>query len=118
MYQESLQKLGPSTDFPATQLHFETYELLKKVDDLSLKIIRNFSPSAASKLFDQEIREAVRDLLKPCWSFLSRKLEVYMTNDFDRFLFSCCKSMDMVKMFRANIYILFLYEPVISNSKK
>lgn len=41
-------------------MHFETYELLKKVDDLSLKVIKNFSPSAASKLFDQEIREAVR----------------------------------------------------------
>ncbi|XP_038887624.1 probable transmembrane GTPase FZO-like, chloroplastic [Benincasa hispida] len=58
VYQESLQKLWPSIVFPATQMHFETYELLKKVDDLSLKVIKNFSPSAASKLFDQEIREA------------------------------------------------------------
>lgn len=46
--------------FPATQMHFEMYESLKKVDDLSLKVIKNFSPTAASKLFDQEIREAVR----------------------------------------------------------
>ena len=41
-------------------MQFGTYELLKKVDDQSLKVIKNFSPSAASKLFDQEIREAVR----------------------------------------------------------
>lgn len=60
MYQESLKKLWPSIVFPATQMHFEMYESLKKVDDLSLKVIKNFSPTAASKLFDQEIREAVR----------------------------------------------------------
>ncbi|KAG7036365.1 putative transmembrane GTPase FZO-like, chloroplastic [Cucurbita argyrosperma subsp. argyrosperma] len=58
VYQESLQKLWPSIVFPATQVQFGTYELLKKVDDQSLKVIKNFSPSAASKLFDQEIREA------------------------------------------------------------
>ncbi|CAK9323460.1 unnamed protein product [Citrullus colocynthis] len=57
VYQESLQKLWPSIVFPATQVHFEMYESLKKVDDLSLKVINNFSPTAASKLFDQEIRE-------------------------------------------------------------
>ena len=60
MYQESLEKLWPSIVFPTTEMPSETYELLKKVDDLSLKVIKNFSPSAASKLFNQEIREAVR----------------------------------------------------------
>ncbi|KAG7011236.1 putative transmembrane GTPase FZO-like, chloroplastic, partial [Cucurbita argyrosperma subsp. argyrosperma] len=58
MYQESLEKLWPSIVFPTTEMPSETYELLKKVDDLSLKVIKNFSPSAASKLFNQEIREA------------------------------------------------------------
>lgn len=56
-------------------MHLETYELLKKVDDLSLKVIKNFSPSAASKLFDQEIREAVRVSSKAIPVILSWKLE-------------------------------------------
>lgn len=38
---------------------YETYELLRKVNETSLRAIENFSASAASKLFEQEIREVV-----------------------------------------------------------
>lgn len=40
-------------------MHFETYELLKKLDRISLSVIENFGAGAASKLFEQEIREVV-----------------------------------------------------------
>ncbi len=40
-------------------MHLETYELLKKLDRSSLRVVENFSASAASKLFEQEIREVV-----------------------------------------------------------
>lgn len=40
-------------------MNLENYEMLRKGDELSLRMIENFSASATSKLFEQEIREAV-----------------------------------------------------------
>lgn len=40
-------------------MQLETYELLRTVDELSVRAIENFSATAASKLFEQEIREVV-----------------------------------------------------------
>ncbi|KAF4370133.1 hypothetical protein F8388_007274 [Cannabis sativa] len=57
LYKESFEKRWPSFDYPNSQLHFETFESLKKVDELSLGVVRNFSGPAASKLFEQEVRE-------------------------------------------------------------
>ncbi|XP_021653149.2 probable transmembrane GTPase FZO-like, chloroplastic isoform X2 [Hevea brasiliensis] len=57
LYQESFEKRWPSFVNSNTQMHLETYELLEKVDDASLKVIENFSAGAASKHFEQEIRE-------------------------------------------------------------
>lgn len=37
----------------------ETFKSLKKANELSLGVIREFRGTAASKLFDQEIREVV-----------------------------------------------------------
>ncbi|XP_021653150.2 probable transmembrane GTPase FZO-like, chloroplastic isoform X3 [Hevea brasiliensis] len=59
LYQESFEKRWPSFVNSNTQMHLETYELLEKVDDASLKVIENFSAGAASKHFEQEIRELV-----------------------------------------------------------
>lgn len=58
LYKESFAKRWPSLISPNAQMHLETYELVKQVD-LSLKVIENFSAGAASKLFEQEIREVV-----------------------------------------------------------
>ncbi|KAJ9171956.1 hypothetical protein P3X46_015250 [Hevea brasiliensis] len=57
LYKESFEKRWPSFIISNTQMHLETYELLEKVDDLSLKVIESFSAGAASKLFEEEIRE-------------------------------------------------------------
>ncbi|PON55284.1 Thiamine phosphate synthase [Parasponia andersonii] len=57
LYKESFEKRWPSFVYPSSQLHFGTFESLKKVDELSLGVVRNFSGPVASKLFEQEIRE-------------------------------------------------------------
>lgn len=59
LYQESFEKRWPSIVFPNSQLHLQTLESLKKLNELSLQVIQDFSGTAASKLFDQEIREVV-----------------------------------------------------------
>ncbi|XP_031263788.1 probable transmembrane GTPase FZO-like, chloroplastic [Pistacia vera] len=56
-YKESFENRWPSLVFPKTQLQLETYDLVTKVDEVSLKVVENFSASATSKLFEQEIRE-------------------------------------------------------------
>lgn len=58
VYKESFENRWSSFVRPNRQLHFETFESLRKVNELGLGVIRNFSGPAASKLFDQEIREA------------------------------------------------------------
>ncbi|KAK9282279.1 hypothetical protein L1049_005193 [Liquidambar formosana] len=60
LYKESFEKRWPSFFYPDNQVQletYETYELLRKVNETSLRAIENFSASAASKLFEQEIRE-------------------------------------------------------------
>lgn len=59
LYKESFEKRWPSFVYPNSQLHLETLESSKKVNELSLGVIQDFSGTAASKLFDQEIREVV-----------------------------------------------------------
>lgn len=59
LYKESFERKWPLFVYPHNQVGLETHELLKKGDELSLKALENFSTSAASKLFDQEIREVV-----------------------------------------------------------
>lgn len=59
LYKKSFEKRWPSFVYPNSQLHLETLESLKKVNELSLGVIQDFSGTAASKLFDQEIREVV-----------------------------------------------------------
>ncbi|KAF7804755.1 putative transmembrane GTPase FZO-like, chloroplastic [Senna tora] len=56
-YKESFEKRWPSLINANSQIDFETYELLKKVDQAGSEVIENFSSSAASKSFEQEIRE-------------------------------------------------------------
>ncbi|KAF3436303.1 hypothetical protein FNV43_RR23395 [Rhamnella rubrinervis] len=57
LYKESFEKRWPSFVYPNSQLHLETLESLKKVNEHSLGVIQDFSGTAATKLFDQEIRE-------------------------------------------------------------
>ncbi|XP_062144276.1 probable transmembrane GTPase FZO-like, chloroplastic isoform X1 [Alnus glutinosa] len=57
LYKDSFEKRWPSYVYPNTQVHLETYESLQKLDRISLRVIENFSVSAATKLFEQEIRE-------------------------------------------------------------
>ena len=42
-----------------SQMNFDKYELVKKVDQAGGQLIENFSGSAASKSFEQEVREIV-----------------------------------------------------------
>lgn len=44
-------------------MHSDTYELMGKGEEVSLQVVKNFSPSAAAKLFEQEVRELVSSLL-------------------------------------------------------
>ncbi|ONH93596.1 hypothetical protein PRUPE_8G241300 [Prunus persica] len=55
MYAETFEKRWSSFVYPHRQVHLETS--LEKVNELSLKVIEGFSTNAASKLFEQEIRE-------------------------------------------------------------
>ncbi|WJZ90194.1 hypothetical protein VitviT2T_009357 [Vitis vinifera] len=57
LYKESFERKWPLFVYPHNQVGLETYELLRKGDELSLKALENFSAGAASRLFDQEIRE-------------------------------------------------------------
>ncbi|XP_059660506.1 probable transmembrane GTPase FZO-like, chloroplastic [Cornus florida] len=57
LYKESFEKRWPSLFDPHNKFQWETSELLTRKYDLSVKVIENFSASAASKLFEQEIRE-------------------------------------------------------------
>ncbi|XP_057966561.1 probable transmembrane GTPase FZO-like, chloroplastic isoform X2 [Malania oleifera] len=56
LYEESFEKRWPSFVYPHNQGHLGTCDI--RNNELSLKVIENFSVSAASKLFEQEIREA------------------------------------------------------------
>ncbi|XWS36292.1 hypothetical protein CRYUN_Cryun20dG0073200 [Craigia yunnanensis] len=53
-----LRKDGHPLPTQKKQYRLETFDLLRKLDQLSLRVIENFSASAASKLFEREVREA------------------------------------------------------------
>lgn len=56
---ESFEKRWSSLIHENSQMSFETYELLKKGDQAGYRVIENFSSSAVSKSFEQEVREMV-----------------------------------------------------------
>ncbi|KAH6793946.1 FZO-like protein [Perilla frutescens var. hirtella] len=58
LYKESFEKRWPSV-FPSIQSQLESSELLRTKHELGGAVIRDFSAAAASKLFEQEIREAL-----------------------------------------------------------
>lgn len=59
LYKESFEKRWPSFIVPSLQSQFEASELLKTKHEVGIKVIEDFSAAAASKLFEQEIREVV-----------------------------------------------------------
>lgn len=56
---ESFEKRWPTLVNSHSQMPSETYGLLGKGKELSLEVVKNFSPSAAANLFEQELREVV-----------------------------------------------------------
>ncbi|OMO77707.1 Thiamine phosphate synthase [Corchorus capsularis] len=56
LYKESFERRWPSLAY-SDKHQLQTYDLLRKLDQLSLKVIENFSAKAASKLFEREVRE-------------------------------------------------------------
>jgi len=59
LYKESFEKRWSSLIHENSQKNSETYELLKKGDQAGYQVIENFSSSAVSKSFEQEVREMV-----------------------------------------------------------
>ncbi|KAJ8899434.1 hypothetical protein K2173_018408 [Erythroxylum novogranatense] len=57
LYKESFSRRWPSFTDPNPHMYLDTYDSLKKVDELSLRLIEDFNVDVASKLFEQEIRE-------------------------------------------------------------
>ncbi|GLU03520.1 hypothetical protein SLE2022_207140 [Rubroshorea leprosula] len=58
LYMESFESKWPTLVHSDKSNHLETYDLLRKLGQFSLRVIENFSANAASKQFDQEIRQA------------------------------------------------------------
>ncbi|KAL8548348.1 hypothetical protein ACS0TY_007609 [Phlomoides rotata] len=58
LYKETFEKRWPSV-FPSIQSHLEASELLRTKHEQGVAVIGDFSASAASKLFEQEIRETL-----------------------------------------------------------
>ncbi|KAI4340219.1 hypothetical protein MLD38_025079 [Melastoma candidum] len=56
-YRESLDRRWPSPQHSNSVMTLESYAALGKSDELSLKAVGNVSPTAASKVFDREVRE-------------------------------------------------------------
>ncbi|XVE73144.1 hypothetical protein DITRI_Ditri11bG0093900 [Diplodiscus trichospermus] len=56
-YKESFEKRWPSLAYTDKQYRLETYELLRKLDRLSMRVIDKFSASVASNLFERKVRE-------------------------------------------------------------
>ncbi|KAL2900656.1 putative transmembrane GTPase FZO-like chloroplastic [Bienertia sinuspersici] len=56
-YKETFEKRWPLLVNSHSELGFNTSHMLKEVDVQSVKSLRKFSATAASKLFDQEIRD-------------------------------------------------------------
>ncbi|XVF72416.1 hypothetical protein PTKIN_Ptkin12aG0119600 [Pterospermum kingtungense] len=58
VYEESFEKRWPTLPYSDKQYHLETYERLRKLDQVSLRVIEKFSANATSKEFEREVREA------------------------------------------------------------
>lgn len=58
-YRESFERRWPSLSYTANEMSLEKHELLRKENELSLTVIKSFSASTSSRLFEKEIREAV-----------------------------------------------------------
>ena len=58
-YKETFEKRWPSFGDSLDQMEFSTNFLVSEMDAQSIKSIEKFSAAAASKLFDQEIRQVV-----------------------------------------------------------
>ncbi|KAK4418268.1 putative transmembrane GTPase FZO-like, chloroplastic [Sesamum alatum] len=58
MYKDSFEKRWPSV-VPSFQSQLEGSQVLRTKHELGIKVIEDFSAAAASKLFDQEIREVL-----------------------------------------------------------
>ncbi|KAL5982543.1 hypothetical protein ACLOJK_016616 [Asimina triloba] len=56
-YKESFERQWPAFKIPQEPIPSETSELMRRTEDHSLQVIADFSPTAAAKLLDQEIRE-------------------------------------------------------------
>ena len=94
LYKDSFEKRWPSYIYPNTHVHLETYELLKKLDRISLRVVENLSASTASKIFEKEIREVVsskvfRIMISTNCS-LSKKMELRTINLYGNHLFDVC----------------------------
>ncbi|RDY12542.1 putative transmembrane GTPase FZO-like, chloroplastic, partial [Mucuna pruriens] len=59
LYKESFEKRWPSLSNESSQMSSEADQLLKKVDHAGSQVIDNFSSSAVSKSFEQEVREMI-----------------------------------------------------------
>lgn len=56
-YKESFENRWPSLVYLQPQVYPDMYELVRKVDGYSSRVIEDFSASSTSKMFEQEIRE-------------------------------------------------------------
>lgn len=63
---------------PRDEVQSDTNALLINHDKISIEVARNFSTSAAARLFDQEISEVVSSFSCICW---------YMFDRFPRYIF-------------------------------
>ena len=66
-YKETFEKRWPSFVDSLDRMEFSTNFVVGEVDAQSISSIEKFSATAASKLFDQEIREVVSYLCSICW---------------------------------------------------
>lgn len=57
LYKETFDKRWPAINNRSNEVHIDSYELLRRADELSMRAIEQFSAAAASKLFEQEVRE-------------------------------------------------------------
>lgn len=59
LYKEAFEERWQSLANPVTELHLDAYEMLKEVDELSLRAMSNFNAVSTSKSLEREIREVV-----------------------------------------------------------
>lgn len=59
VYEETFEKKWASFMVSGNRFMSETHKLAEKENESSIKVVEDFSAAAASKLFEQEIREVV-----------------------------------------------------------